>query len=686
MSFVRRAVNHPVLPAAAGVLSIAFFFRPFLTSGFAAISGSPDDGRLCIYLADHWFQVLSGSAALRSPAFFFPQPFTLGYSEALFLLGLPHALFRSLGLDRFLSFEFSLIAVKAFGFASLYALARALNLSRFAASFAAALFTISNLYYFSLVRPQLQSVAFVPFIAWLLLRASRSQGRRAVLFSLAAGFSLAALYLTSFYIGWLASIAGAVLLVFLRLLAGRPFSFQLRAFAAFLASFALGLVPFFWIYLPVLRHTAGRSIESSLPNMPALLDTLNVGDTNFFWGWLVSDIQNFFLRPPSGVELIQGWPPLTLALFLIAAFAALRAVKRPSSPAALLAAAALPTFLLLWLTFIRITGRLSLWGLLIRLIPGASAIRAPGRVSFLLTILICLACAAALDRLAASGPRRALAAALLAALLLLEQFNRFPVFALNRPAALADLARLPPVPSACRSFFIYSPFVPAEVWPTIRLFVVAMEISQERRIPTLDGYSGWTPPDWDLNFAHDRGSAVRRARAWASAHGILPGLCLLDLGANSWQPSPSLPAAVFPLSRPVGFSAAGDPERYFGDGWANPESTFTWMTGPRSTLLLTLPASSAPTLEFTFLVHSFTPPAAPSRETRVLVNGRPAAVWYFGPGDALHQRSFRIPALGGAAEIQFLNSNPRSPESLGVGLDERPVTLALHSLTVAEVR
>ncbi len=48
MSFLRRAANHPFLPAAAGILSLAFFFRPFLTSGFTWISGGPDDGRLCI--------------------------------------------------------------------------------------------------------------------------------------------------------------------------------------------------------------------------------------------------------------------------------------------------------------------------------------------------------------------------------------------------------------------------------------------------------------------------------------------------------------------------------------------------------------------------------------------------------------------------------------------------------------
>jgi hypothetical protein len=52
-------------------------------------------------------------------------------------------------------------------------------------------------------------------------------------------------------------------------------------------------------------------------------------------------------------------------------------------------------------------------------------------------------------------------------------------------------------------------------------------------IPTLNGYSGHTPPRWKL-AVFDEGTAAR-AHAWAVARRVGRGLCALDQTTGTWS-------------------------------------------------------------------------------------------------------------------------------------------------------
>ena len=63
-----------------------------------------------------------------------------------------------------------------------------------------------------------------------------------------------------------------------------------------------------------------------------------------------------------------------------------------------------------------------------------------------------------------------------------------------------------------------------------------MLLAELIRLPTVDGFSTFTPPDWSFNNP-ERPGYLERVRAYAVAH-RLAGLCGLDLAALRWDPAP----------------------------------------------------------------------------------------------------------------------------------------------------
>ncbi len=98
------------------VIGAAVFFPTSLLSGFDIINGDPADGELIVYAHEHLFRRLEGPASFRSPAFFYPQPDVLGYTDAFMLVLLPYAGLRLTGDDPFFSMQLLAIALSALCF------------------------------------------------------------------------------------------------------------------------------------------------------------------------------------------------------------------------------------------------------------------------------------------------------------------------------------------------------------------------------------------------------------------------------------------------------------------------------------------------------------------------------------------------------------------------------------------
>jgi hypothetical protein len=546
--------------------ALLVFFRDFVFSRFTWIAADIGDGRLAIAILEHWWAVAHHKAWLLSPNFFWPERGVLGYSDALGLFAVPYSVARAFGLDRYLAFESTLIAVQAIGFASMTWLLRSfLRTSAAVALVGSVLFTLANICYATALSThvQLMTVAFCPLLAALVCDSRRARvlglTTRCSCSAAGAGTLLGLILFTSFYIGWFtvlfAAVTGAAWLAGVVMRDGaaaarsswtRAVADSWRPCAVGAAAFALSLAPFALTYIPALQATGGRPFADTFSYMAGPLDTINVGPRNLLWGPLLEPLFAAIRQRVAEGEHQVGWPPLILLVTSWAAIHGLGGLGRPKpgQPADLrrfLAIVLAFSAGLLWFVSLNIGGH-SLWILVFRFVPGAAAIRVPERIALVLNVAVILVVCTALDRLrVGKSGLRATAFWCLSALLIVEQLNLVQTHRIDRRAEREIFAKVQKPPLGCRAFFLSNAASPAR--PFFSNQIDAMLVARDTGLPTLNGYSGWTPSGWSLNFLD--ASYSLHVREWAVEHNIAHDLCSLDLRDGSWNmPSPVSESAV----------------------------------------------------------------------------------------------------------------------------------------------
>jgi hypothetical protein len=537
-------------------IALLIFFRDFVSSRFNLIAADVGDGRLMIAILEHWWAVARHQAQFLSPNFFWPERGVLGYSDSLILFAAPYSIARYMGLDRYLAFELCLLAVQAIGFVSMVWLLHSfLRASRTVALVGALLFAMGNVYYRALGsgHVQLMAVDFCPLIAALACdsRRSHAPGRmtRCYCGAAACGMLLGLVLYTSFYIGWFTIVFSAVAAVVWaggNMLHYGPAAAVSRwrwtavkcwrACAIGATAFGLVLVPFALTYIPALRNTGGRSFDENLMFMAAPIDTLDVGPRNLVWGHILEPIYTPIRSRTAEWERQVGWPPLILLLTGLTAIRALtgfgrtvsRSIpgRRPHFAAVMAISAAL-----LWLGSLNIRGH-SFWLLMFRFVPGAAAIRVPERIASVLNLAVILIICTGLDELwRGKGRLRVAAFWCLAAFLVVEQLNLVDTHMIDRAAEREIFRKVRKPPLNCQAFFLAHSA--SETRLSFANQIDAMLVARETGVPTLNGYSGWSPSGWDL--ASFDSAYLRHVREWAARHKVGRNLCGLDLRDGSWS-------------------------------------------------------------------------------------------------------------------------------------------------------
>jgi hypothetical protein len=548
------------LSMACAVLCILILFRPFFTSHFDLTLSDPVDGRFGLTVLEHWNRAFHRQVRWDSPNFFFPEQSVLGYSDAFFLIALPYAGFRFAGLDRYLAFEITMMFLALFGFASmLYLLRKVLRTTCSTAVLGATLFVCANMYYINIiVHPHLGTVLFIPLLMILAIKFVQNRNANqtlARLYICSVGLLLALVLFTAFYIGWFFLVAcatGFFFLVICRVIIEQDTEFltnlgraawqQRVNIALGLSVFLAAMIPFLIIYLPALHRTGTRSLEYTRYFMPSALGVFDVGRYNFIWGRLAGRIEQS-ISPDGMHEHPLGWPIVTASLFLFATIQfALRFLRfrtetnapETQKPRFILVLAL--TCLSLWLVGVRLGNRLTLWWLLWKWVPGASAIRIPHRVNLVLNVAVVIVCMFGFEELmrvmAQYRIRRYLVAITLAATIFVEQLNFMPTHLVSRTSEWQKLSRISSPPKTCSEFYV-------STWNDSRVRMMefqldAMLLAQKYTIPTLNGYSSWFPEDWDLLSGTKRRIA-EDANEWMQRHGVTRGLCTLDINSGTWS-------------------------------------------------------------------------------------------------------------------------------------------------------
>jgi hypothetical protein len=202
-------------------------------------------------------------------------------------------------------------------------------------------------------------------------------------------------------------------------------------------------------------------------------------------------------------------------------------------------------------------------------IPGATVIRRTNRLGVVTGLVASLAAVCAVSAIYSVRGRqpyqflRRAAIVVLLVLAVVEQINTTPsgsrmsgATVLDRSAQLRFLRSATAPPPACRSFYVLdrthtslAPAGAAGYYIAVTDQIDAMLISQKFRIPTLNGYTSYRPPDWGLldPFAPQYPAAVR---SWANEHNMQGGLCQLDLATMRWQMESAPPTAT--AAKPTG--------------------------------------------------------------------------------------------------------------------------------------
>lgn len=555
-------------------------------------------------LLEWWYQAARRLQNPASPPVFHPEPGTLGYSHGLILFA-PFYLPVRLFLHPFQAYNLSILLVIATGTVSLYyCLRRLMGLTFVEALVLTAFFAASpNVLNPPLnVWTQRASVYLVPPIMLVALAAVAANGNRRLILAFVAGCLTTLLYTQDFYSAHFTFLfAGIALLPWTLRWAGRGFVAG-RWFRGWPMSewITMGIAAAALLWTCVVTVTGGTTltvvgvrIRSTDPLRPALIAVTavlvlswlhrvrlarrldecrqSVGawaaagagaalGLGIFLSIYLPVYRTFpgfgeleYLQPlhPRSSEILlspvafirghDGYGTLrTFVLFGVAAVVCWLPIRR-ARPLRLDAVVWLAVAVLVLLVPFRF-GAMTVWGLLLRPLPGFEAIRDPTRIAYQFELAAVLAVALVLSSL----PRRSLfrmSLTALAGVLLVVSPNR-TVFEFNRPNADFDRWVAAPirVDPSCRSFYMQAAsaeYLARSPEPWTLYSNDAAFIALRLGIPTLHGVSAWTPPGWQIRQPHDP-DFTTGILEWTARH-ALTGVCAMDLGRRTMMPG--LPVA-----------------------------------------------------------------------------------------------------------------------------------------------
>ena len=546
---------------AAWLVGMFTMYREAITSGFGTLHGGDLDQRLLVYLSEHWFGVMGGDASWRDPSMFFPVTDDLGYTDALVLFQVTYAPLRLLGFDPFLSFEVTLMALTTIGFVATVLLVHRVMKVQFAvAVIAAFVFAFGNHIAVQTQHGQLLAIGLVPVVglgvAGAVGRIRRRQPLPAALLAGGTGALVGLILFTSYYVGWfmvgatvlatlcVAACAPSVVTPTVRRLRAHGWSVVLVVTCGFVG-LAVALVPFAITYQSALEQSGGRTFDEVAYFTPRVANLIAFGDANVVWGQALPALPGvtddiITVPAPTPVLVVTAIMGLLAMLIHTRSRNDLAVMRlRLQVAAGLLLASALMTG-----ASVRI-GEWTAWRWVWQYVPGAAAIRVPGRIGMTVTLLVVLAWALVADAVwsairpwvSGTAVQRSAAVAVIAAGLLVavEQVQTGSVHDLIRTEQVAMMDAVGAAPPGCAAFHVVNPAPANPPWVDQ---MDAMLISHAAGLPTLNGYSGLTPSGWELNDP-DSPDYQQAARAWISRHSLDGSVCTYDLTAQRWNPSAS---------------------------------------------------------------------------------------------------------------------------------------------------
>jgi hypothetical protein len=504
-----------------------FYFLSVLVGLYPAILSGPEkipfelgDFRLCQYFLEHswqWIHNANYTGELYSPSFFFPYKNVLTFSENLFGTAPIYWLARAFsGPD--IAVLAWIVIVSGLNFSAMTFVLRREKVRPFLAAFGGFLFAFPMMRIVQLAHIQLLPQFCTPLALWQTWRFLRQPTiPRLCWILLLVYWQL----LCGIYLGWFLLLVLAVMVI-VAIVTSHPIRSKFFAFLRSSWTWAIAIM-FLWLgglyaflapYLETKNLMGGHSYESMIAYIPKLNSWLLVPPWYSFWsdslghlaGNMPAPYEHYIFLGLVGTAAVMG--------------GILYCLRKPSSVEAkglemgrrqMIAIFLLTGFVVILLS-LNVSKGLSLWWFVYRFVPGGSAIRAVSRIA--LATLPCFLIAGLLwldlwvDRF---KDRRVLQTSLLVAIAtfgMLEQrlyWSDVPVLeAARRQVKIEHIELSQSLKQYCQVAYV-SPLNLASSKPTPPIDIIYHQITAmlagiEANVPMINGYSGFAPPNFSLDW------------------------------------------------------------------------------------------------------------------------------------------------------------------------------------------
>ncbi|MGQ9847333.1 MAG: hypothetical protein ACUVQP_07520, partial [Bacteroidales bacterium] len=547
---MKNKILNYILVVAGLIFAILFLFYPMFISQFNLLPGDIGDERLILYILNHWYNVFKGNETFFQLNMLYPASHVLGYSESFFIFGIIYSFFIFIGFNYFSSLQLLYIFVVCIGyFSAFFFLRKVFNIDFFLSVVGAIFFVSLNALQNQFGHAQLLGFYFYPLLGFLVFKYFKSVSinkKSSWFYIICFSVLFALFFFTSFYPAWfflLSIILISMNYMVIKVLE-RSFKKTVSNYYRFvkticiqlfsgLAVFMISFIPFLINYLPVVLSGNKFKFSEVLFYSPYFKDIINVGGSNYLW----SPLLNYFHFNFRNIEVSSGYTFFFLACFLLMYFFTPRC-KLNEKDKFLFSIAT--TSIIIFVLIVKITSYFSLWYFVYQIVPGAKAIRALGRALIVSQIFAALfviytlnTIYLALQQINLSVMKKyslILIMFLIPSLLILEQANK-GYFHLNKISQITLLGKINRN-DQCKVFFIEQ--IAELSKPAFSYQTDALMASMKLGIPTINGYSGIMPKNWNL---HDPSSPFYNyyVYKWIKSNYGTENVCKLNLETGSMK-------------------------------------------------------------------------------------------------------------------------------------------------------
>lgn len=508
-----------LLPMVFLIIGGYFFHINLFKDGMEYIHGDLGDSRLISLLLEHSFRYLfqvDSSISFWSPYWiYYPAKNGLAYSDVMTAGVFLYAPWRLLGIPEMTAYQLWFLTTSVANFGAFLLLARRLGFSSLGSVIGGYIvsFGMINIAYAN--HPQMLSHYYLLLAIYFFLRifhSSKAADRHK--FSALAAIMYSLQFWLAFYPLWFFTFIGGMVGIFLVVAQWKKFRLHLKLYTGpaltFLCVAGLLIYPIARRYFIIKNLMGSRKWEEVsiyLPSWQAYI--LPTAESLIYKQSLFDKYSNLFVYH-SELCMFSGFVVLiTPVLFLICS----RFDKRDSHRRLLLSAMTfgLLMTMLLTLKFVSDERSFSLWKTVFDYVPGASAIRAVGRVSLLLQIINALLMAYCITLLQKKFRWGSWIGLILVVLIVIENSveHNYLFSKTEHYKRIQEVGSI--LQQADKNCSVFHRSYRHDSFPYRE--IDAMLVSQQLRIPTSNGYSGGMPPAyWNADIF--RSQSVDKIMDW----------------------------------------------------------------------------------------------------------------------------------------------------------------------------